>query len=277
VALLRQIQPPRRRPHAGKVLGLVKTDAPEAVKGKPCGASHIAKGYKCGKATQDIKNDNIKAWAAVGISAAAVAGIATVLFNQSKTRKAILAQLPKPLTGARGGTQEEYDSIYNYVLSSYGVNRNLRSGKPLDDRAQTIINGLDSYLANSPGTQGTYYRGISLANSKDPSKAQWINAKAGDIINDQAYTSFSSDRQAASLMFARGSGPVVVYKGSLVQLPYDKPNSYGKTLQGDLESEKEFLVPRNSTYRVVRTEEIPAQGGLKGSKQRIIYVELSES
>ena len=47
MGLQRQDQPARCRPNAGKVLDLLRNDAPEAGKGKACGNSYIPKSHKC--------------------------------------------------------------------------------------------------------------------------------------------------------------------------------------------------------------------------------------
>jgi hypothetical protein len=74
VALQRQSQPPRRGYHAGKVAGLSRTDAPKGAQGKPCGASHIPREYKCSKNTGPLTAGNLKTAAKVALAVGALAG-----------------------------------------------------------------------------------------------------------------------------------------------------------------------------------------------------------
>lgn len=76
--MLRQDEPPRRGSDAGKVLGLVKVDAPEGAQGKPCGASHIPKEHKCSKSTAPTAKDRLKTAAKVAIALGVVAGGAAI-------------------------------------------------------------------------------------------------------------------------------------------------------------------------------------------------------
>ncbi len=77
MALLRQDQPPRWT-DAGKVTGLVRSDAPEGGKGKPCGNSHIAKAYKCNKQAGGLTAETFKTAAKVALAAGVLAGGAAI-------------------------------------------------------------------------------------------------------------------------------------------------------------------------------------------------------
>jgi hypothetical protein len=89
--VLRQNQPPRRRPHAGKVLGLERLDAPEGGRGKPCGASHITRTHKCRKTSSKVGRNVALGAGAIGLAALA----ATLYAKQPKlsrqTREALKA------------------------------------------------------------------------------------------------------------------------------------------------------------------------------------------
>jgi hypothetical protein len=74
VALFGQSQPPRWSSHAGKVAGLSRTDAPKGAQGKPCGASHIPREYKCSKNTGPLTAKNLKTAAKVALAVGALAG-----------------------------------------------------------------------------------------------------------------------------------------------------------------------------------------------------------
>ena len=71
--MLRQDQPSRRI-DAGKVLGLVRIDAPKGGKGKPCGESFIPKGKKCSKKTVSSTNSNLQTAAKVALAAGVLTG-----------------------------------------------------------------------------------------------------------------------------------------------------------------------------------------------------------
>ena len=98
--MLRQNQPPRRRPHAGKVLGLARTDAPEGGQGKPCGASHIPKAHKCSKGQSRTRNVRV---AAAVLGTAAVVGLTAAALRNPKPN-----QFSTPTaTRAISSTQED--------------------------------------------------------------------------------------------------------------------------------------------------------------------------
>ena len=78
MALQRQGIPPRCSPYAGKVLALLRIDAPEGGQGKPCGASHIPKAHKCSKKGASTTNDLLKTAAKVALAAGLVAGGAAI-------------------------------------------------------------------------------------------------------------------------------------------------------------------------------------------------------
>jgi len=57
----------------------LRQDSPEGAKGKPCGASHIAKGYKCGKGAGTTTNNAGLTAAKIALVAGAIAGGAYAL------------------------------------------------------------------------------------------------------------------------------------------------------------------------------------------------------
>jgi hypothetical protein len=73
VEVLGQDQPSRRT-DAGKVLDLVRIDAPEGGKGKPCGESFIPKSHKCSKKAVSSTNSNLQTAAKVALAAGVLAG-----------------------------------------------------------------------------------------------------------------------------------------------------------------------------------------------------------
>jgi len=262
VALLRQDQPPRWSSHAGKVLGLARIDALKGGKGKPCGESHIPRTHKCTKnasAPNDLtKNQqNLSKWIAAGVSAAAVGGIAAILYGQANSKQKILQGAKLKQESARARRREEHDAIYNYVLSSYGLNRKLRTDKKLDERDSLIKQGLDSWLSDATTQKGVFFRGIP-----GTSKSEWANLKAGDRISDKAYGSFSRSRDVGT-SFAESSlngkevpGVLIVARGSLARVPYHIHSRYGKSLGKTIEKEEEYLTKRNTTYSVDRVRSI---------------------
>lgn len=193
----------------------------------------------------------------MGISAAAVAGIAIVLHRNKQARNEILNQLGTKQAFNRARKVDEHDAIYNYVLSSYGLNRRLRSPEgveALNERDRTIVKGLDSWLSDAPQNSGTYFRGIpGLADT------EWAKAKPGDIVVDRAYTSFSNKRDIAEAYASSPSskpGVLIVSQGSMASIPYHVANRYGNTLGDTVKKESEFLTERNSKFEVTRTESL---------------------
>lgn len=286
--MLGQDQPPRW-PDAGKVLGLAHADAPEGGQGKPCGKSHISKRFKCSAKDASVTTGNqvnLKKWAAVGISAAAVGGIAAVLYHRKQSREAILAQLRAQQQSNRDKKVDEHTAIYNYVAGSMGLNRALRNGTELTDHYQLMQTGLDSWLSDAPKQQGVFFRGIPMrANS------EWNTVAAGQVITDKGYTSFSKSREVAKGYGTNGiadDSVVVVARGKLPELPMHISNKYGRKLPEAYREASEHLAPRNTRYKVTKVRDIKeryavstatgiAQRSSKGThirNIRVVYVEF---
>jgi hypothetical protein len=216
---------------------------------------------------------------------AAIGAIAAVLYSKNESRAAVLKQLKRKQAHAREARQEEHDAIYDYVLSSYGLNRNLRAGKSvedLDERQRTIAKGLDSWIKDRPGEQGRYVRGI-------PEKAgsAWNTVKAGDVITDEGFISFTRNVAKAEKfalpegLDSRGSAIIIVASGKAYKLPYHIKNSYGRGIGNDIKSEKEFLLPRGTQFTVKRVSEvvksITRRQGTTEIKYRMVYVDIVDS
>ena len=264
--------------------------------GKPCGASHISKKHKCtkgaGTSRSEKPNTQTKAdlskWAALGVSAAAVGGIAAVLYSQNASKQKILKDLKSKQADARLRRTEEHDAIYTYVSASYGLNRALRSGNELTENMNVVKDGLDSWLKDAPTKKGIYYRGMGWE-----VKSDWSTVKEGQTLTDKAFGSFTSDRKVG-MKFGRGKedtpGVVIVARGALSQLPYHVKGRYGQEFGETLRKEKEFLTKRNTQFKVRRTQDITLRFSRKrGSdelirdpkgdivrKQRFVYVDLVE-
>jgi hypothetical protein len=259
--------------------------------GKPCGESHIPKAHDCKKGAASAsasspESADIKKWVALGVSAAAVGGIAAVLYNNNNTRRKILNDLKVAQQQKRAQRAEEHDAIYNYVGSSYGLNRNLRDGRPLDERGAVIKQGLDSWLSDAPKTKGVFYRGIA-----SEVKSDWSNAKIGETITDRAYGSFSQSRSVGK-KYAIGSdkepATLIVARGEAAPLPYHIKGRYGGSPGETLRKEQEVLTPRNTSYKVVNIQEVtrtftrkrgvdelvPDPSGEIVRKQRVVYVDI---
>lgn len=258
--VLGESQPPRRRRlDAGKVLGLVRIDAPEGGRGKPCGASHIPKHFKCGKSTSSATlssklDSNLKGWVAAGISVAAVGGIAAVIYNNKQTRKRALEQLRDTQLRNRARKVEEHDAIYWYVAGSQGLNRALREGKELNERYETIRDGLDSWLSDVPKDKGIFFRGIP-----ERARSEWSTIKAGQVITDKAYTSFSKSREVANMYGdndVAANSVLIVARGGISRLPMHISNSNGRRLPEGYADAQEHLTARNTQYKVLRVRTI---------------------
>lgn len=262
--------------------------------GKPCGASHIPKAHECRKGsakTADKTSDkqetyNLRKWAAVGVSALAVGGIAAIIYDNTSARRKIFAELKLEQSAQRAKRAEEHAAIYDYVSSSYGMNRGLRNGWDLDERSTIIKEGLDSWLGNAPTTKGIFYRGIGFE-----VKSEWSNAQPGDSITDKAFGSFSADRKIGQ-KYGRGSdnqaGTIIVARGEANPLPYHIKGRFGGSIGESLRKEQEYLTPRNTKYKVLKVQEVtrrftrkrgvdelvPDPNGEFTRKQRIVYVDI---
>lgn len=263
---------------------------------KKCGKSGIPAHKKCSKKTtalasakpQASTKSNLAKWAAVGISAAAVAGIATVLYNNHSAKAKILKDLKLKQTEARARRAEEHAAIYEYVSASYHLNRSLRAGGRLHDSSQTVKEGLDSWLKDAPTKQGVYFRGIDWN-----TKSEWHTVKAGGVIKDPAFGSFTSSRKKG-FQYGAGAndmaGVVIVAQGNLTQLPYHVKGRYGQQFGDSLRAEQEYLAKRETQFKVLRTKEITTRYSRKRGldelvvdpegdivkKRRLVFVEITD-
>jgi hypothetical protein len=181
---------------------------------------------------------------------------------------------------------EEHAAIYDYVSSSYGMNRQLRDGRELDERSRVVKTGLDSWLTDAKRTNGIYFRGIAWN-----ADTEWSSAQKGDVITDKAFGSFTSSK-TQGMKFGSGKsdkpGIVIVARGSLAQLPYHIKGRYGQTLGESVRGEREFLAARNTQFKILRTQDITLRYSRKRGvdelvrdpngeiikKQRIVYVDI---
>lgn len=74
---------PRRGTDAGKVLGLIKIDAPESGKGKPCGNSFIPQAHRCGKLEGGATSRTAEAPSALPERKGAMSGRTKLLLSAS--------------------------------------------------------------------------------------------------------------------------------------------------------------------------------------------------
>lgn len=254
----------------------MRRDAPEGGQGKPCGKSHIPKDYKCSRGsatTNSSKNLGIApvALAAAGLSVAAVVGIAALAHhsNKSHTTKTLRNNV----------NQEQKDALYDYVLSSYGLNRNLRTGKAItDERQAKIMKHIDDWFLTADRAAGTYYRGIPHS-----ARSEWSTVKAGDVIQDKAYVSFSGKYETGE-KFAEGDRPggpgvIIVARGGAAKIPYNLTNSFGKAIASNdtIAREDEYLLPRGTIFTVKRTREVAVRvrKGLTFNL-RFVYVDIGD-
>lgn len=258
--VLGEIQPPRRRRlDAGKVLGLVRIDAPEGGKGKPCGKAHIPKSYKCGKTNNTTNQSNeivklrtVAAAAGLTVAGAVALGVITrkyrprITAGQSTTlnQSSVKALTPaavrrtKRLKGSQDTTlllperssrpsNRQLRNIDEYVNGSAQLNKALREGRVTDiDMDQ--VKAIDAWMSNSTPVQGRFWRGVSSETSYE----QLSRLRVGDTFTDSGYGSFTSDLFTTARSFAtvrptsKDQSFILKINGSLYPLPYDHMANY---------------------------------------------------
>lgn len=265
----RHHRPRRRRLDAGKVLGLVRIDAPEGGKGKPCGASHIPKDYKCGRTETGGSHKQVVApTIAAGLSISAVIALGVVL-----NKKGINSRQPAKPRSAK----EQEAALRRYTMSSMSMNTKLRDGKPLNEEELAVRDGIDQWLKGQKPVEGVYMRGINQSNN------EFAKARVGDVVESKAFTSVTTDKNVAmyfaSTQFGAGihrdRATIVVARGAAYKLAD--------------QTQKESLLPRGTQYRITKIRDLDldydedlysnfrrrrAGLGKSRGKYRVVYVDI---
>lgn len=167
-------------------------------------------------------------------------------------------------------TQKEIDALSAYAYGSdQDINRMLRGlSKPADQaKIRDLVRQIDSAMDKSSGitSKSVLYRGID--NIKSFPAGFFNGVVAGKTFTEKAYTSTSFNVQGFNSRF--GNSDVVlkiVAPAGTKGVPMHR--GHGKTT--GVEYEKEFLLPRGTTYKVVshKTRTSRSRGGFGGGDTR---------
>ena len=269
--VLRQDEPPRRGSDAGKVLGLLRVDAPEGAQGKPCGASHIPKEHKCSKNAVALNKERLrKAALAGGLTITAALGLALIARGKveaTNTGAKTLTLPSRSFTSLPSRTtapsEDELETLEAYIFSSRNLNRRLRSGK-IDAGLVQDVNTIDSWMHNTKPKQDRYYRGIASEKTSE----FFRNATVGQTYTDPAYGSFSRVfriAQGFAEEHTAGDERVVVRtRAPFYPMPTDAIDNLNRKrglFEDTSGGEEEVLAPRGASYRITRILRGVSSGG----------------
>jgi len=154
------------------------------------------------------------------------------------------------------------DAVADYQLDSSRLNTPIRDGHGLSSAKKEQRDNLD-HVTNNPLKHDTVmYRGTSAA-FKDLPK--------GSEFKDKAYTGTSTDPRIAKHFGYKAEGDthktvarIFLKKGQRgAYLPHSKPNASPRLRDQseDMDDEQEFLMPRNTKFKVVGHSREPAREG----------------
>ena len=146
--------------------------------------------------------------------------------------------------------------VNEYVNQPRGVNSKLRADREMAEmefQSGNLIKGLDETMKRTPNIKEpiVVYRGIDLGGSGDPI---FDDLEVGDVFQDDGFASTSLDpfvaANAAGLSYQFPSDDGIVFRISVpAQSEGIYPNSFIGNL-GEFANEVEFLLPRESKFRV---------------------------
>ena len=216
-------------------------------------------------------------------------------------------QMPDQMASLRRYFSHEFPTIQSY-LSEIVSNPNLLNLTPKHSQLksaiqlagfnetikdmQTLVSNIDQAFAVVPPTTKPIiaYRGVGLANLYDPYQiAFYRNLKPGQLIYDPALSSTSIDKNLASQWAAANDDAVLI-----IRVPAGtktiNPISTWKSGISELDThahapgEKEMLLPRMSTFKVIKNngkfievELIPNETNLPATNVRDAGEKLSET
>jgi hypothetical protein len=161
----------------------------------------------------------------------------------------------KGLSAAKQKVVNSY-SAYSPSGGYRQINSELRTNQLSEPIAKTVKT-LDSVIEKAPPLEGiTVYRGVG--------SDTYNNSKPGDILKDKGFQSTSIDKENASLFAKQG--------GSLIEI---HTNQDTKGVAGQF-LEKEIILPRNLTTKVISNTYHPPTGSQKLGVHHIV-VEIQHS
>lgn len=145
------------------------------------------------------------------------------------------------------------------------INSDLRQGGKLTDKQKALVSNMDRALKklplNSKGEE--HYRGIEIQDPNSPSgRAYLANLKPGNTLKDNAFSSYSKDKDTAeTYASSTGEGQPVVFITRSKNL-----RDVQKFAPANFDTQGESVLPRNLAMKIISVED----------KNGIKYVKLEE-
>lgn len=160
-----------------------------------------------------------------------------------------LVQTFKPVTPDLDTSEKR--ALKNYVSSSTDINKKLRTGEALTPSEKRTIAALDNSLAKSKLPKDVVlYRGIRYGGSRYDQVVADIKAKRlkpGALITDTGFTSTTLDKKIADTNFSQGG---ILFKINGKRGAKGLYVDAGLGGGSDYANEQEFLIPRNSRFKI---------------------------
>ena len=154
------------------------------------------------------------------------------------------------------------DAVADYQMDSSRLNEPLRANRGLSDKHNEQRKNLDNVTNNPLKHDTVMYRGTSAA---------FKNLPKGSEFKDKAYTGTSTDPRIAKYFGYKGEGDthktvarIFLKKGQKgAYLPHSKPGVSRRlgSQSEDMDDEQEFLMPRNTKFKVIGHSREPAREG----------------
>ena len=165
----------------------------------------------------------------------------------------------------RNPSKEEYDAISSYSRSGYVLmNSYLRSGGRLSDTVKKEINALETYLESNIIKSDIYLKrgtnNIAMNNLLGDGWKNNLSGQVGKRIVEKGFCSASPYKDGGF------GGDVVMY----IKAPSGTKGAYIKDYCAN-ESEKEFLLQRNTEFEIKKIDEIKDKWG---ESKYIVHAEV---
>jgi len=149
-------------------------------------------------------------------------------------------------------------AVFGYVNDSRGVNNTLRENPASAERAYgNLISEMDETMVRTPNiTQSiTVYRGVR---GGDELPESFQDLEEGDVFSDSAFVSTSLSPTSALGFAGIYNAPETQGVVFEIKVPANSegifPNSWLGTDGNNFASELEFLLPRDTQFKVISTE-----------------------
>jgi hypothetical protein len=138
-------------------------------------------------------------------------------------------------------SEPEIKTVKNYQFNLFQpVNDAMRGKAPITQEVQEHVNNLDRAIGNAPplSADAVVYRGLKTG----------LDFDVGDVFSDAGFSSTSLE-SALARTFASKKGEI--YTQIEIRLPKGSKGLVMRTGSASFDNEKEVLLPRNSSFRVI--------------------------